>query len=208
MQVQRIYSLESYEPAVLNPDEVKPNDNYFQGAFTEQKPPMPKIFFPVSQNNYNFGNNLQINIPTNNNYLYNNYNANISGIPTNIAENRPTIKRTNTLITNNLKNNIILRSPQNNIQYVFNNPFYNMMQYNNIPSSNYKQIIYRKTNSPKYKIINRNANNFYKAKNNTLYHNPSSILSSPKFNNLYQNANYNSKNKKLFYRGLFYKTKK
>ena len=61
-----------------------------------------------------------------------------------------------------------------------------MMQYNNIPSSNYKQIIYRKTNSPKYKIINRNANNFYKAKNNTLYHNPSSILSLPKFNNLYQ----------------------
>ena len=129
MQAPAMYSLESYEPPVLKPEEIKQNDNFIRKAFTDKN--LNRFYFygnmPVANpqliNNNQMINNNLINI----NYAQNKFNANI---PSTIPLNNP-------FISNNFKvnnTNKVLNTLQ------FNNPFANQ-KINNVKYIKFKPAI-------------------------------------------------------------------
>ena len=151
MQPPQLYSIESYEPTTLTPDEINQNNN-LRRALTDKN---------VSRFYFNLSNNIPNNVPTlnpqiiNNNHLVNN---NI--INPNYRQNKfhtiipKSIPLNNPFIINNLKANNT-NKVFNTIQ--FNNPFSNQkintLQYINpvlvVKNSNY----YPKKNIPQIQVV-------------------------------------------------------
>jgi len=162
MQPPQLYSIESYEPTTLTPDEINQNNN-LRRALTDKN---------VSRFYFNLSNNIPNNVPTlnpqiiNNNQLVNN---NI--INPNYRQNKfhtiipKSIPLNNPFIINNLKANNT-NKVFNTIQ--FNNPFSNQkintLQYINpvlvVKNSNY----YPKKNIPQIQVVPLPHNNVNRSK--------------------------------------------
>ena len=118
MQAPPMYSLESYEPPVLKPEEMKQNVSYLRRAFTDKK--LDRYYF--MNNNIN---NIPVMNPliTNNNPFVVNKNMITNNFPIKYNRNiQTTIPLNNPFITNNVQannNNKVFSSIQ------FNNPFAN-----------------------------------------------------------------------------------
>ena len=164
MQPPSMYSIESYEPTELRPEEVKQNDTYIRKAFTEKN--LFRFEFNLG-NNPNIGphlvnnpkplNNNIINryFPQNNN-LNRNYSNNrfITNIPTSISMKNPFIKNTSSN-NSNLHYNKVFGSIQ------FNNPF-SSKKINNISHISHINHLHHSNNqinNIKYinPVINNNA---------------------------------------------------
>ena len=155
------YNIESYEPTLLRPEEVKQNDNFLRRAFTTEQKLMPKVFNLNLINTLNlnnqlaFSNNMINNNYSNNRLIYKNYNG---VFPTNINLNgKSNINMANPLLINNLKQNNIYANSRNNGVI---NTNYNSLQNNN--------IVYLKNNIPKYQI-SPNINNLPRTKVSQIY---------------------------------------
>ena len=121
MKVPLGYSIESYEPTILNVNEVKQNNNYLRQVFTGQKTPQSNYYGLNYQNTpiYNSNilrpnNNLVYTNIINNSSLSNKYinNSYITNKSIQIPMNYTT---TNLKVNNTLKNNnsYILYQPKN-----------------------------------------------------------------------------------------------
>ena len=183
MIAPRMYSLESYEPAIMNnPEERKQIENNLRRALTEVKPSPQKY-------NVNLINRLNINNVTNKNEIYNNVNP-----PTSInlfPKNQVVFP----LLVNNIQNNQIFANFQNNNLI---NPNFGY-RYNNISlSSNYKYnngLLSRNNNN---NTIYRNQNqNFVPIKGTSNYIKYQTNYFSA--NNSGKNNIHNIKYKKPFY---------
>jgi hypothetical protein len=129
MQAPGIYSIESYEPAILRPEEVKQNDLLIRRAYTEKK--LPTF-------NFNLG-NIPIMNPS---FMNNNINAVNGGFINNKLTHRKNMTNMTIIPISismknpfNYNNPIINKNPNkvmNTIQ--FNNPF--------LTNKNYKPIKY------------------------------------------------------------------
>ena len=197
MQVPRIYSLESYEPTVLKPEETIQNDLYIRTAFTEKIQNRTKYIFNFGNipntNPQNLSNTKYINNNgLNRNYIQNQYTANI---PTNISiKNNPFVY--NNLINSNQIQNTLKSVPKNN------SFFQQKINRNNIK---YIQPINNKAfiNYPKNQISqfarHFQPQNIYRNKSSNYY---------PGFNHLrpVRMNNYN-KNIKPIYRKIVYRKK-
>ena len=163
------YNIESYEPTLLRPEEVKQNDNFLRRAFTTEQKLMPKVFNLNLINTLNlnnqlaFSNNMINNNYSNNRLIYKNYNG---VFPTNINLNgKSNINMANPLLINNLKQNNIYANSRNNGVI---NTNYNSLQYRNIPTANINNFVYLKNNMPKYQI-SPNINNLPRNKVSQIY---------------------------------------
>lgn len=152
MQPPKMYSLESYEPTVLRPEEIKQDNNYIRRAFTEKKVNNFKfnlqnipILNPQFTNNVKLMNNNIYNVPNmpNSNNLPNTFTVNI---PTSISMNNPFANR-------NVKKpnlNKVFTSIQ------FNNPFTNNKT-NDMkiihPMTSKNIINFQKNNIPRLHIL-------------------------------------------------------
>ena len=197
MQVPRIYSLESYEPTVLKPEETIQNDLYIRTAFTEKIQNRNKYIFNFGNipntNPQNLSNTKYINNNgLNRNYILNQYTANI---PTNISiKNNPFVY--NNLINSNQIQNTLQSIPK------YNSFFQQKINRNNIK---YIQPINNKAfiNYPKNQISqfarHFQPQNIYRNKSSNYY---------PGFNHLrpVRMNNYN-KNIKPIYRKIVYRKK-
>ena len=141
MKVPLGYDVETYEPAVLNANEVRQNNNFLRQAFTERKSPKNNYFainypkMPIYYNNIVPNNNLVYTSIVNNNVLDNKY------INTNYTISKPTIIPLN-YTANNFNAN-------NNLKY---NNYYNLYQSTQLNN----QLI-----SPNIKYVSNNNNNLF-----------------------------------------------
>ena len=144
MQAPAMYSLESYEPPVLKPEEVKQNDNFIRKAFTDKN--LNRFFFygnmpvvnPQLVNNSQMINNNVINV----NYAQNKFNTNIpSTIPLNnpFISNNFKVNNTNKVLNTLQFNNPFVNQKVNNIKYIKIKPAVgnNVL---NLPKNNIPQI--------------------------------------------------------------------
>ena len=195
-----MYSLESYEPAIINdPEERKKVENNLRRALTSTKDSQIKYNVNLI-NRFNMNNQLAINNNiTNKNQIYNNVNSKISiKVPANNQRVFP-------LLIRNIQNNQIFANMQNNNLI---NPKFRAIQYNSslAPNNKFNKILYRNNNTT------------------TIYRNPNivSIMGTPNkakniqylptyvpTNNYHQNNIYNHNYKKPFYqRKLLYPNRK
>ena len=196
MNVPIGYSLESYEPAVLNANEVRQNKNCLKKAFTERKT-IPNNFrfnpqnVPGFNNNLVANNNLINNNLLNNKMIYNNYNGQqlMNNMALNYAAN-------NQLLNNNLKNNIYPAMQFNNQMA---NPNLNLLNTN---KNNYFMPLLTQNgiNNQKNTMAQINA----QRPSTRMYRNKSSFYSMP-HHNLFYNNKHDQRN---IYRRNFLKKKK
>ena len=190
-----MYSLESYEPAIVNdPEERKKVENNLRKALTSTKDP-PNKFNVNLVGRLNLNNQFAINNNImNKNQIYNNINPPIS---INISGNN---QRVFPILIRNIQNNQIFANMQNNKLI---NPNFKAIQYNRSLAQNYKinQPIYRNNNTTIYRNPNQNILSIMgipnKAKN-IQYHPAYTSV-----NNFYQNNNYNNN----YYKKPFYQRK-
>ena len=190
MIAPRMYSLESYEPAIINnPEERKQIENNLRRALTEVKP-SPQKYNVNLINRLNINNQLSINNNiSNKSQIYNNVNH-----PTSIHL-LPKNQVVFPLLVNNIQNNQIFANFQNNNLI---NPNFGYRYYNNPLSSKYKyknQLLY----------INNNNNTIYNNQNQNIV----PIMGTSNYiqyqtnyfpvNNSGKNNTYNIKYKKPFY---------
>ena len=196
MQVPAMYSLESYEPPVLKPEEIKQNDNFIKRAFTDKN--LNRFFYygnmpvmnPQLINNNQMINNNVINV----NYAQNKFNTNI---PSTIPLNNPFIN--NNFKVNNA-NKVI-----NTLQ--FNNPFANQ-KVNNVkyikiePRVGNNVLNYQKKNSPQLQIqVFPNSQNDQRSKSSCF------LPTFPQFGNYQQPTIIKSKNTMPIYRRIISRRK-
>lgn len=205
MQAPGIYSIESYEPAILRPEEVKQNDLLIRRAYTEKK--LPSF-------NFNLG-----NIPIMNPSFMNN---NINAVNGGFINNKLTHSKNMTNMTNipisismknpfNYNNPIINKNPNkvmNTIQ--FNNPFLTNKNYKPIkyiirPAINKKGIVYQNGNGNiqlQRVNVQRNPQGVYRN------YSPQYIQNYSQFHTLNNNSNiFRSKNIRPYYRRVIYRKK-
>ena len=201
MRAPTMYSLESYEPAIINdPDERKKVENNLRRVLTSTKE-SPKNFNVNLLNRLNLNNQLTINNNIiNKNQIYNNVNTPFSiKLPT--ANNQ----RVFPLLINNIQNNQIFANIKNKNLINHN---YTAIQYNNPLSSNYKynQLLYRNNNMTIYRNPNQNILSIMgipKKTKNIQYYPYTSV------NNFHPNNIYNYNYKKPFYtRKILYANRK
>ena len=191
MIAPRMYSLESYEPAIINnPQERKQIENNLRRVLTEVKPD-PQKYNVNLINRLNMNNQLAINNNiTNKNLIYNNVNPPTS---INLIPNNQVVFP---LLANNIQNNQIFANFQNNNLI---NPNFGYRYYNNPLSSNYKynnQLLNRNyNNNAIYRNKNQNIIMGIPNKTNFIQHRPNYIP----INNSAKNYIYNIKYKKPFY---------
>ena len=129
MQAPGIYSIESYEPAILRPEEVKQNDLLIRRAYTEKK--LPTF-------NFNLG-----NIPIMNPSFMN---SNINAVNGGFINNKLTHRKNMTNMTI-IPISISMKNPFNYNNPIINknpNKVMNTIQFNNpfLTNKNYKPIKY------------------------------------------------------------------
>ena len=208
MQPPRIYSLESYEPAELRPEETKQNNIFLRRAFSEKKNLLFNYKFNASNipilNPQIINNERPINYPVLTNKLTNT--RNMTNIPLSITIKNPFFY--NNPVTNNSPNKVL-----NTIQ--FNNPFYtNKMNHHNRiikhikPIPNKNQINNQITNYPQQIYIGNplSQNHIYRSAS------PQFVQNFSKFytwnNSRYNNNNiYRNKNIIPVYRRIIYRQK-
>ena len=196
------YSLESYEPPVLNANEIGQNKNVVQKAFTERKTiPNNFIFNPQNvpgfNNNLVANNNLLNNNLLNSKMLYNNYNT--QQLMNNMALNYGS---NNQLLNNNLKNNKLNIYPTmqlTNQMAKMANPNLNLLNNNNnnifMPLLTQNGINNQKNNMPQYNFQHSSTRN-YRCKSSFYSIQPHNLL----FNNKHEH--------RIIYRRNFTKKKK
>ena len=209
MQPPRIYSLESYEPAELRPEETKQNNIFLRRAFSEKKNLLLNYKFNAPNipilNPQIINNERPINNPVLTNKLTNT--RNMTNIPLSITIKNPFFY--NNPVTNNSPNKVL-----NTIQ--FNNPFYtNKMNHHNRiikhikPIPNKNQINNQITNYPQQIYIGNplSQNHIYRSAS------PQFVQNFSKFytwnNSRYNNNNniYRNKNIIPVYRRIIYRQK-
>lgn len=157
-----MYSIESYEPAVLKPEEVKQNEWSIRRAYTEKKQLIPNYKFNLANipvMNPQFINNTK---PPNNGFINNKivHNKNMTTIPISVSMKNPF--NYNAPIVNERPNKVM-----NTIQ--FNNPFLSNKKNKQIkyvyraPVQN-NPFIYQNRNNPQQIKIQRNPQHIYRSK--------------------------------------------
>ena len=205
MQAPGIYSIESYEPAILRPEEVKQNDLLIRRAYTEKK--LPTF-------NFNLG-----NIPIMNPSFMNNSINTVNG---RFINNKLTHGKNMTNMTN-IPISISMKNPFNYNNPIINknpNKVMNTIQFNNpfLTNKNYKPIKYIISPSIKKKVFvyqNGNQNIQLQGVNvqgypQGVYRNksPQFIQNYSQFHNLNNNSNiYKSKIIRPYYRRVIYRKK-
>ena len=207
MQPPRIYSLESYEPAELRPEETKQNNIFLRRAFSEKKNLLLNYKFNAPNipilNPRIINNERPINNPVLTNKLTNT--RNMTNIPLSITIKNPFFY--NNPVTNNSPNKVL-----NTIQ--FNNPFYtNKMNHHNRiikhikPIPNKNQINNQITNYPQQIYFGNplSQNHIYRSTSPQFVQNFSKLYTWN--NSRYNNNIYKNKNIIPVYRRIIYRQK-
>ena len=210
MEPPKLYSIESYEPTVLRPEEMKQNNIYLRAAFTEKKlnrfnlnipsppssPPRYMKYNPQIINNNILMNHFNMmnmnNITKNQNIKKIPLNSHTTTIPNSLIMKNP-------FINNNKNNNKVLHTIQYNNQFV--NPKLNQIKYivNPMPSKN--AIVYQRLPQkiPPPNLRN-NPTHIYRSKSSQYYHNYTPFQTIHQPNNYYRNNNNPPVYRRIVYR--------